>query len=84
MAAKSRTRASRADSLGTRIRDAMTPGRVVLLVVAVLVLVFIVENTRHVKIRLIGPEVSMPLWMGLVGMLVIGWLLGRFVFVRRR
>ncbi|MFI0741041.1 DUF1049 domain-containing protein [Streptomyces sp. NPDC021100] len=75
---------SRAGSAGSRLREMATTGRVVLLVVAVLAIVFIFENTRHVTIRIIGPEVSTPLWLALGAMLVIGWLLGRFVTVRRR
>lgn len=62
--------------------DLFTPGRVTLAVLAVLALIFIFENTRHTKIRLLIPEVSVPLWMALLGMGVIGWLCGRF-FVRR-
>ncbi|MBZ4321017.1 DUF1049 domain-containing protein [Streptomyces huiliensis] len=87
MASKSKSSTSgpsRAGSMGGRLREAATTGRVVLLIVAVLALVFVFENTRHVKIRIIGPEVSTPLWLALAAMLVIGWLLGRFVTVRRR
>ncbi|MFI1253052.1 DUF1049 domain-containing protein [Streptomyces netropsis] len=69
---------------GGRLRGMATPGRVVLLVLAVLALVFIFENTREVRIRLIVPEVVMPLWLALAAMLVIGWLLGRFLHRRRR
>ncbi|UQI47037.1 DUF1049 domain-containing protein [Streptomyces sp. HU2014] len=69
---------------GGRLRELATPGRIALLAVAVLALVFVFENTRHVKIRIIGPEVSMPLWLALAAMLVVGWLLGRYVSVRGR
>ncbi|WP_171166976.1 DUF1049 domain-containing protein [Streptomyces sp. I05A-00742] len=87
MASKSRSSSSgpsRAGPMGARLREAATTGRVVLLILAVLAVVFVFENTRHVKIRIIGPEVSMPLWLALAAMLVIGWLVGRFVTVRRR
>lgn len=60
----------------------VTPGRVTLAVLAVLALVFIFENTSRTRIRLLVPEVTMPLWVALLGMGVIGWLVGRF-FVRR-
>ncbi|MFE7118924.1 DUF1049 domain-containing protein [Streptomyces sp. NPDC057654] len=70
---------------GGRVRELATPGRLVLLVIAVLALVFVFENTRQVKIRLLLPEVTVPLWIALAVMLVIGWLVGRYVtFGRRR
>lgn len=61
----------------------MTPGRIVVLVVAVLTLVFIFENTHHTKIRLLIPEVTMPLWVALLGTGLIGALCGAY-FIRRR
>lgn len=61
----------------------MTPGRIAVLVVAVLTLVFIFENTHHTKIRLLIPEVTMPLWVALLGTGLIGALCGAY-FVRRR
>ncbi|MDJ0340878.1 DUF1049 domain-containing protein [Streptomyces sp. H10-C2] len=53
-------------------------------VLAVLGLVFIFENTRQVKIRLIIPEVTMPLWLALLGMAIIGGVCGAYVFHRRK
>ncbi|MFF1692550.1 hypothetical protein ACFVXC_02850 [Streptomyces sp. NPDC058257] len=61
----------------------MTPGRIVVAVIAVLTLVFIFENTRHTKIRLLIPEVTMPLWVALLGTGLIGALCGAY-FIRRR
>ncbi|MGH4029032.1 hypothetical protein ACQB60_08885 [Actinomycetota bacterium Odt1-20B] len=61
----------------------LTPGRVIVATIAVLTLVFIFENTRNTKIRLLIPEVSMPLWMALLGTGLIGALCGAY-FVRRR
>ncbi|GGV35847.1 hypothetical protein GCM10010277_21930 [Streptomyces longisporoflavus] len=61
----------------------LTPGRIVVLVVAVLTLIFIFENTHHTKIRLLIPEVTMPLWVALLGTGLIGALCGAY-FVRRR
>ncbi|MGW5735794.1 MULTISPECIES: LapA family protein [Streptomyces] len=61
----------------------LTPGRIAVFVVAVLTLVFIFENTRHTKIRLLIPEVTMPLWVALLGTGLIGALCGAY-FVRRR
>jgi uncharacterized integral membrane protein len=57
----------------------MTPGRITAAVLAVLALVFIFENTRRIKIRLLVPEVTMPLWLALLGCFVIGALAGMFL-----
>ncbi|MEU3737464.1 MULTISPECIES: hypothetical protein [unclassified Streptomyces] len=62
----------------------MTPGRIAVFVVAVLTLVFIFENTRHTKIRLLIPEVTMPLWVALLGTGLIGALCGAYFMRRRR
>jgi uncharacterized integral membrane protein len=61
----------------------VTPGRVAVAAVVVLMLVFVFENTRSTKIRLLIPEVTMPLWMALLATGVIGALCGAY-FVRRR
>lgn len=61
----------------------VTPGRIAVLVIAVLTLVFIFENTHHTKIRILVPEVTMPLWVALLGTGLIGALCGAY-FVRRR
>ncbi|MDQ0948438.1 putative integral membrane protein [Streptomyces phaeochromogenes] len=61
----------------------MTPGRVSVIALAVLALIFIFENTRATKIRLLIPEVTMPLWMALLGTTVIGALCGAY-FMKRR
>ncbi|MFI0719249.1 DUF1049 domain-containing protein [Streptomyces sp. NPDC021224] len=66
------------------LRDRLTPGRIVVLVLGVLALVFIFENTRDVRIRLLIPEVTMPLWLALLIPYVIGWLCGRFLRGSRR
>ncbi|WP_394429106.1 LapA family protein [Streptomyces sp. SGAir0957] len=61
-----------------------TPARIAVLVLAVLVLVFIFENTREVKIRLLVPEVTMPLWGALLTVAVIGAICGGYAVARRR
>ncbi|QNP69266.1 LapA family protein [Streptomyces roseirectus] len=61
----------------------LTPGRIAVAVLAVLALVFIFENTRATKIRLLIPEVTMPLWTALLATAVVGALCGAY-FVRRR
>jgi uncharacterized integral membrane protein len=67
----------------TGARDLMTPGRVAVVALAVLALIFIFENTRTTEIRLLIPEVTMPLWMALLGTAVIGALCGAY-FMKRR
>jgi uncharacterized integral membrane protein len=64
-------------------RAALTPGRVAVLLLAVLALIFIFENTRSTKIRLLIPEVSVPLWTALLATALIGSLCGAY-FMRRR
>lgn len=61
------------------LRDTMTPGRIAVLVLTVLTLIFIFENTRRVKIRLLIPEVTMPLWIALLITFVIGAIIGRYL-----
>ncbi len=61
----------------------MTPARVVVLLLAVLALSFIFENTRATRIRLLVPEVTMPLWTALLATGLIGALCGAY-FVKRR
>ncbi|MEI5097631.1 LapA family protein [Streptomyces sp. PmtG] len=63
--------------------ELMTPGRITVAVIALLTLIFIFENTRSTKIRLLIPEVTMPLWMALFGTAVIGAVCGAY-FVRKR
>ncbi|MFG2497733.1 DUF1049 domain-containing protein [Streptomyces sp. NPDC048441] len=61
----------------------LTPTRIAVAAVAALTLVFIFENTRHTKIRLLIPEVTMPLWVALLCTGLIGALCGAY-FIRRR
>jgi uncharacterized integral membrane protein len=63
---------------GRRVREMLTPRRIALLVLLVLALVFIFENTHHVRFRLIVPEVTMPLWLALLITFVAGGLCGLF------
>ncbi|WP_202236952.1 LapA family protein [Actinacidiphila reveromycinica] len=71
--------ADRADkATGRRWQDVLTPRRIIALVLAALALVFIFENTRQVRIRLIVPEVTMPLWAALLITFVAGLLCGLF------
>jgi len=63
---------------------ALTPRRIVALVLVALALVFIFENTDETEIRLLVPVVTMPLWVALLGMGVIGALAGALLLARRR
>ncbi|MFJ6521713.1 putative integral membrane protein [Streptomyces filamentosus] len=70
------------DTAGTKRGErlgAITPGRIAIAVVAVLLLVFIFENTREVKIRLLIPEVTMPLYLALLATALLGGLCGWYV-----
>jgi uncharacterized integral membrane protein len=74
-----------AEQTGPRgARAWLTPGRIVVLVIAALGLVFVFENTKDVRIRLLVPEVTMPLWLALLIPYAVGWLLGRFFRPSRR
>lgn len=66
------------------LRELATPARIATLVVGILALVFIFQNTREVEIRLLVPEVTMPLWLALLAVGLIGVLCGAFLFGRRR
>ena len=61
----------------------VTPARAVVLLLAVLALTFIFENTRATRIRLLVPEVTMPLWTALLATGLIGALCGAYVMKRR-
>ena len=65
-------------------RASLTPGRVTMLVLAALTLVFIFENTQQTKIRLLIPEVTMPLWAALLATGLIGALCGAYFCMGRR
>ncbi|MEU3606647.1 lipopolysaccharide assembly protein LapA domain-containing protein [Streptomyces sp. NPDC035033] len=70
------------DTAGTKRGErlgAVTPGRIAIAVVAVLLLVFIFENTRQVEIRLLIPEVTMPLYLALLATALLGALCGWYV-----
>jgi lipopolysaccharide assembly protein A len=54
----------------------------VALILAVLAVIFIAENTKRVKIRALGPTVSTPLWLALLITLVAGMLIP--ILSRRR
>ncbi|WP_405939710.1 DUF1049 domain-containing protein [Streptomyces sp. NBC_00726] len=70
-------------SSGKSGSGAFTPGRILVLVIAILSIVFIAENTEDVEVRLIVPLVTAPLYVWLVVMFVAGMACGAYVFRRR-
>ncbi|MGI5379346.1 DUF1049 domain-containing protein [Streptomyces sp. CA-251387] len=66
------------------LSEMLTPKGITVLLLVVLALVFIFENTRKTEIRLLVPEVTMPLWLALLGVGVIGALCGALFMSRRR
>jgi uncharacterized integral membrane protein len=57
---------------------------VVIAVIVAISLIFIFENTAATTIRLIIPQVTMPLWGALLIAWVLGVLAGGFTLRRRR
>ncbi|MFE3722862.1 LapA family protein [Streptomyces cyaneofuscatus] len=68
---------------GRRGTGLWTPGRIAVAVLVVLVIVFICVNTQKVNIRVIIPEVTMPLWLALLAMFLIGLACGGYLFRRK-
>ncbi|MFE5589525.1 DUF1049 domain-containing protein [Streptomyces sp. NPDC056549] len=68
----------------SRFTGAFTPGRIAMIAVAVLTLVFIFENTREVKIRLLIPEVTLALYLALLATALLGAACGYSFAARRR
>ncbi|MFB7559427.1 LapA family protein [Streptomyces brevispora] len=63
---------------------AFSPARILVLVLAVLSVVFIAENTGDVTVRLLIPVVTIPLYVALIVMFLAGMACGAYVFRRRR
>jgi uncharacterized integral membrane protein len=57
-------------------RTRLQPRLVVGAVVVVLIIVFIVENTRQTKMRFLVPQVTAPLWTALFVAVLLGVLAG--------
>ncbi|MER6911998.1 LapA family protein [Streptomyces sp. NPDC000594] len=83
MSAKGTSRGTRSRRTGEGLREWFTPGRIAVTVLAVLAIVFIFENTDQVRIRVLIPVVTMPLYLALLAMFVIGALCGGYIFRRR-
>ncbi|MFG2616127.1 DUF1049 domain-containing protein [Streptomyces sp. NPDC048507] len=65
-------------------RTALTPGRVGILALVALTLVFIFENTQSTEIRLLIPKVTMPLYLALLAAALLGGVCGAYLSRRRR
>ncbi|GGN30052.1 LapA family protein [Streptomyces fuscichromogenes] len=61
----------------------LTPGRIAVLLLGVLGLVFVFENTHATEIRFLVPVVTTPLWIALLVTGAIGALCGAY-FMKRR
>ncbi|WTI18406.1 LapA family protein [Streptomyces sp. NBC_00820] len=61
----------------------MKTARTSVLALAAFVLVFVSENTGATRIRLLGSEVTMPLWTALLGTGAIGAVCGVW-FMKRK
>ena len=55
------------------------PRLVVGVALGVLAFVFVVENTKETKIRFFVPEVTAPLWMGLILAALLGAIAGGLI-----
>ncbi len=59
------------------------PRGVLAIVLGIVVVIFIFENTHKTDIRFIGPKVSAPLWLALVITAVLGGAAG-YLIARHR
>ncbi|MFF5920675.1 DUF1049 domain-containing protein [Streptomyces flavochromogenes] len=68
----------------SRFTEALTPGRIGMAALAMVTLVFPFRNTGEAGIRLLVPEVSMPLWPALLATALIGGARGYGAAARRQ
>ncbi|WP_435973244.1 DUF1049 domain-containing protein [Streptomyces sp. Qhu_M48] len=69
---------------GSRLAGSFTPGRIAMVAVAILTLVLIFENTRQVRIRILIPEVTMPVYVALLVTALLGGACGYYLAARSR
>ncbi|WP_210584888.1 lipopolysaccharide assembly protein LapA domain-containing protein [Streptomyces sp. GESEQ-35] len=84
MSTKTSEKGGKVGGRGGSVRGVLTPARTTVLVLAVLALIFIFENTQSTEIRLLIPLVTMPLWTALLAVGIIGALFGAYFMRRRR
>jgi uncharacterized integral membrane protein len=65
-------------------KRSVSTGQILAGLLLVLVVVFVLENTRSVKVRLIVPEVTAPLALPIVIAAVLGALVAWLLRLRRR
>jgi uncharacterized integral membrane protein len=65
-------------------RPRLTPGQIAGAVLLVLALVFIFENTSSVKVRMLFPQLKVPLFIALLLAAVLGSLVTLLIQWRRR
>lgn len=65
-----------------RWTDALTPRRIVALVLAILTLVFILQNRQDASFQLLGFQVTGPLWFASLALLGAGVAIGVLVTSR--
>ena len=79
-----RTGPSDAGEPGARPKRAVSTGQILGGLLFILVIVFIIENSRTVKIRLIIPEVKAPLYVAILISAVLGGLIAALLRYRRQ
>jgi uncharacterized integral membrane protein len=62
----------------TRIKDRLTARTVVAIVIAVLALVLLFQNTRDVQVHLFFWHLNRPLWLMLLILFAAGFVVGSF------
>jgi uncharacterized integral membrane protein len=72
---------SQTSGRGGAVREFFTPGRIVVLIIVAVTLIFVFQNTRETRIQLLLAEVTMPLWVALFGTLLVG--IGSGYFLKR-
>ncbi|MFJ8148152.1 LapA family protein [Streptomyces sp. NPDC096048] len=65
-------------------RDRFPPSRWLALVLVAVAVVLIVENNRQIRIRLLVPVVTMPLYLALLIMFGLGGVCGALLVSNRR
>jgi uncharacterized integral membrane protein len=68
----------------TKPKRNVSVGQILAALLFVLVIVFIVENSREVRIRLIFPEVRAPLYVAILIAAVLGGLISALLRYRRK
>lgn len=61
----------------------VTPGQIIALIIALLAVIFVIQNRETVSVQLLGARLSAPLWLLLTIMAAVGLLVG-FLLARRR